>query len=99
MPQLAWNKCKDAVKNLLEDVMGLPEDNDVWKALAFHASGTDQLDIYMVTRMDYNNIWDLGYRSIPKAAICSVSKGLATLLINFQKMYWECEQARNTMVN
>jgi len=61
MPQLARDKHKEAVKHLPEDVMGLPEDNKVWKALAYHTGGVNQLSIYMVTKMDYNDIQYLSY--------------------------------------
>jgi len=37
MPELARDKWKDALKHLLEDVLGLPEDSNIWKGLAHHA--------------------------------------------------------------
>jgi len=99
MTGLARDKQKDTLKHLLEDVLGLPEDSDIWKVLAYHTGGVDQLDIYMVTRMDYDDLRDMSYKPSAKAATRSVLKGIATRLINFQKMYWEYERARKTMVD
>jgi len=100
MPGLARDKWKDALKHLLEDVLGLPEDSNIWKELAHHAGGVDQLDIYMVTTMDYDDdLRGLGYKPSPKVAMRSVPKDIATRLINFQKMYWEYDGARKTMVD
>jgi len=99
MSELARNKQKDALKHLLEEVLGLPEDSNVWKGLAHHAGGVDQLYIYMVTTMDYDDLRGLGYKPTPKAATPSVPKGMASQLINFPKMYWELDQAGNTMVD
>jgi len=82
-----------------EEVLGLPEDSNVWKGLAHHAIGVNQLDIYMVTTMDYDDLRGLSYKPTPKAATHSVPKGIATRLINFQKMYWEFDGARQTMVD
>jgi len=99
MPGLARDKWKDALKHLLKDILGLPEDSNIWKGLAHHAGGVDQLDIYMVTTMDYDDLRGLGYKPSPKAAMHSVPKGIATWLINFQKMYWEYDGAGKTMVD
>jgi len=99
MPGLARDKQRDALKHLLEDVLGLPEDSDVWKGLAHYAGGVNQFDIYMVTTMDYDDLRGLSYKPSAKAATCSIPKGIATWLINFQKMYWEYDRARKTMVD
>jgi len=99
MPVLARDKWKDALKHLLEDVLGLPEDSDAWKGLAHHAGGVDQLDIYMVTTMDCDDLRGLSYKPSAKAATHSVLKGIATWLINFQKMYWKYDGAGKTMVD
>jgi len=95
----ARDKRRDMLKHLLEDVLGLPEDSDIQKGLAHHTGGVDQLDIYMVTTMDYNDLRGLSYKPSAKAATRSVPKGIATWLINFQKMYWEYDGARKTMVD
>jgi len=99
MPGLARDKQKDMLKHLLEDVLGLPEDSNVWKGLAHNARGVHQLDIYMVTTMDYDDLRGLSYKPSPKAATRSVPKGIATRLINFQKIYGEYNGARKTMVD
>jgi len=99
MTILATNKQKDALKHLLENVLGLPEDTGIWKALANFAGGVNQLDIYMVVRMDYNDIRDLTYKTSPKAAPRSVPKGITVRLINFQKMYGEYKKAGKVMVD
>jgi len=98
MTILATDKQKDALKHLLENVLGLPEDTGIWKALANFAGGVDQLDIYMVVRMDYNDIRDLTYKTSVKAASSPVPKGISAWLINFQKMHWEYEKAGKIMV-
>jgi len=78
MPGLARDKQKDTLKHLLKNVMGLPEDSNIWKGLECHAGGVDQLDIYMVTTMDYNDVRGLSYKPTPKVAMHSVPKGMAT---------------------
>jgi len=42
MPGLARDKWKDVLKHLLEDVLGLPEDSDIWKGLAHHTRGVSR---------------------------------------------------------
>jgi len=81
MPDLARDKQKEALKHLLEDVLGLPEVSNVWKGLAHHAGGVDQLNIYMVMTMDYNDFRGLSYKPTPKVATHSVPKGMASWLI------------------
>jgi len=83
MPELARDKWKDALKHLLEDVLGLPEDSNVWRGLAHHAGGVDQLNIYMVTTMDSDDLRGLSYKPTLKAATHSVPKDMASWLINF----------------
>jgi len=61
--------------------------------------GVDQLDIYMVVTMDFDDLRDLTYKTSAKAATHSVPRGLAVRLINFQKMYWEYDKAGKTMVD
>jgi len=99
MPGLSRDKWKDTLKHLLKDVLGLPEDSNIWKGLAHHARGVDQLDIYMVTTMDYDDLRGLSYKPSAKVATHSVPKGIAMGLINFQKMYWEYDGAGKIMVD
>jgi len=99
MPELARDKWKDALKHFLEDVLGLPEDSNIWKRLAHQAGGVNQLDIYMVTTMDYDDLRGLSYKPTSKVATHSIQKGMASWLINFQKMYLELDQAGHTMVD
>jgi len=58
MPLLPMDRCTDAVKYLLNMVLRLQEDNNAWKCLVVHFS-TEQLDIYRVMEMQFNEIWDL----------------------------------------
>jgi len=90
-PELARDKQKDALKHLLKEVLGLPEDSNVRNGLSHHAGGVDQLNIYMVMTMDYYDLRGLSYKPTLKAATRSVPKGMASWLINFQKMYWELD--------
>jgi len=74
MTGLAADKQKDALKHLLENVLGLPEDNSIWKGLANHVGGVKRLDIYELTRMDYDDIREMTYKTSAKAATRTIPK-------------------------
>jgi len=64
MPLLPMDRCIKAVKYLLMTVLQLQEDSNAWKCLVVHF-GTDQLDIYRVMEMQFDEIKELA--SAPNA--------------------------------